>query len=152
MTTEKTVMPTHHYITLFTPEEYDDFYSIPHFTQEERPYFFTFSLGDQQLIDSCTTISDKFYCALCLGYFRAKRSLVDFTFDKTSENCAYLISMYFTEDNTLVPLMPTHHTRIRIQNKILSHEKAVRWKKNHQDTINPLLMELIKRHKSKTTH
>ena len=88
-------VPTHKLITLFTSDEYDNLYKAPQFTDVERSYFLTFSAGDLQLAQSCTEFNDKIYCLLCLGYFRAKRSLIQFTFDEVPDDCSYVIKMYF---------------------------------------------------------
>lgn len=116
---------SHHLIKLFTQDEYDNLYTLPHFTDEERSYFFTLSLRDQKLIDSCAGLTHKLYCILSIGYFRAKQNLIDFTFEEIADDCSYILEHYF--GGAKAPIhFPTKNTQIRIQNKILKHEQFVR--------------------------
>jgi hypothetical protein len=139
------IPPTHHLIQLLTLSEYDDLYGVPQFNNEERARFFALSLHDEAFIASFRSLQDKIYCLLCLGYFRAKQCLIDFHVNFIVADRRYLIDTYYPSQKTPRKL-PSQAQKIRIQNKILTHEQAVRWNKKRIENTSDILMQLIKRH------
>src|SRR3990167_11141120 len=137
--------PTHNLIKLFTTEEYDDLYGFPHFNEEERSRFLTLSLHDSQLIASFKKIQDKVYCILSLGYFRAKHSLIDFSSTLITIDRRYIMDTYFPRQK-IPRKLPHHKQQIRIQNRILTHEKYYKLNKHPNENIEITLARLIKRH------
>jgi len=132
-------------IQLFTHDEYKDFYGIPCFSDEERSCFFALSLHDKQFINSFRKDQDKIYCLLSLGYFRAKHNLIDFSLNDIINDQQYIIKVYFPNQK-LIKKLPSQAQRIRIQNKILFHENHARFNKINKDSIESILIDLIKRH------
>jgi hypothetical protein len=137
--------PTHNLITLFTAEEYDDLYGFPHFSDEERSRFFTLSLHDSQLIASFKKLPDKVYCLLNPGYFRAKHSLIDFSSSHITKDRRYIMDTYFPRQH-ISRKLPHYKQQIRIQNKILKHEKYYKLNNHPDENIENTLARLIKRH------
>lgn len=137
--------PTHNLIQLFTPEEYNDFYGFPRFTDEERAHFFALSVHDKQFINSFKNLRDKIYCLLSLGYFRAKQSLIDFSASSITADRRYIMDIYFPKKMTPRKL-PSQAQQIRIQNKILAHDKYSRLNKNDKESLDVTIVQLIKRH------
>ena len=54
------------------------------------------------------TLVAKAYCALQIGYFKAKHAFFRFTWDDVQEDCAFVLTRYFN-DRAFEPLAITKH-------------------------------------------
>jgi TnpA family transposase len=137
--------PSHGRLKLFTAQEYDDFYGLPRFDDEMRARYFSLSLADKHLLNSFKTYEHKLFFVLCLGYFRAKRCLIDFKLKAVASDWAYIVNLYFP-DKKVYKKLPDLKQRTRIQNKILSHEEYTRWTQKSEHSFKGKLDDLVQRH------
>jgi len=137
--------PVHNLITLFTPQELEEFYGIPSFNEESRAQYFTLSDADKKLMEIFKSDRTKIYFLLTLGYFRAKGCFVEFTIQSVLLDLQYVAEMYFKGEK-ISKKLPDFRQRNRIQQKILDHEKSLRWTSQVYQELKPLLSQLVQRH------
>ncbi len=83
-------------LTILSEEERLAMYGIPDFTKEQKKEYFTFTKDELNLIFSRTNISAQIYCALQIGYFKAKQIFFEFSWiDVSNEDVNFLIKEYF---------------------------------------------------------
>jgi len=74
------------------------FYGLPDFDHEQRHQFFTFEPQEWNLIETCSSLHTKIYCALQIGYFKAKNTFFKFSLHKISQDdIGFIITRYFKD-------------------------------------------------------
>jgi hypothetical protein len=102
-------------LTVLSEEERLAMYGMPDFSKEQQKEYFTFTKNEIDLIFSRTNISAQIYCALQIGYFKAKQIFFEFSWiDISNEDVNFLIKMYFGGKNiSLNPITKyEHYTQI----------------------------------------
>jgi hypothetical protein len=102
-------------LTILSEEERVAMYSIPDFTKEQRKEYFTFIEDELNLIFSRTNISAQIYCALQIGYFKAKQIFFEFSWiDSSNEDVDFLVKEYFGGKNISLKQITQyeHYTQI----------------------------------------
>ena len=102
-------------LTILSEEERVAMYSIPDFTKEQRKEYFTFVEDELNLIFSRTNISAQIYCALQIGYFKAKQIFFEFSWiDSSNEDVDFLVKEYFGGKNISLKQITQyeHYTQI----------------------------------------
>jgi hypothetical protein len=70
------------------------FYGFPDFNEEQRSTYFTFQEQEWELISTCPSLHTQVYCALQIGYFKAKNLF--FPLRKISQaDIHFILSRYF---------------------------------------------------------
>jgi TnpA family transposase len=132
-------------LSLFTLSEYHDFYDAPLFDATEQLHFFAFNEQDKAFLQSLSSVEDKVYVALLLGYFRAKHCLVVFRHYHSIADRQFIMAHYFAHEKTPKKL-PSDTQQIRLQNKLLSHENYQRCDSVLQKTLLVYLSQAILQH------
>lgn len=98
-------------LTVLSEEERLAMYGIPDFTKEQQKEYFTFTKNELDLIFSRANISAQIYCALQMGYFKAKQIFFEFSWiDISNEDVNFLIKVYFGGKNiSLKPITKYEH-------------------------------------------
>ena len=103
-------------LTIMSEEERFALYGMPDFSESQQQEYFTFTNSEQQLMLSRSTLSAKVYCALQIGYFKAKQLFFDLPWDDISdEDIAFIMNMYFPEQVFLAEPITSYerYTQIR---------------------------------------
>jgi hypothetical protein len=92
-------------LTILSEEEKFALYALPDFNESQQYEYFVFSNDEQKIIYSCSNLSSQLYCALQIGYFKAKQTFFNFKWGEVQEeDIDFLIKFYFS--NQQIPLKP----------------------------------------------
>lgn len=85
------------------------FYGMPDFDDEQRGVYFVYSEEEWQLVLKSRSLHAQVYCAVQIGYFKAKKLFFRFSLDKIpQDDLRFIISRYFM-DQTLSVFKVTKH-------------------------------------------
>lgn len=107
-----------HRLNILTPEEVEDLYGLPQFTDDDRKLFFDLSPPERVAVEARTP-SVGVYLALELGYFKAKRQFFTFEQDAVVDDLRYLLGQYFPGQDIESIKVPSRPTRGAIQQAVL---------------------------------
>jgi hypothetical protein len=83
-------------ISMLSPLEEFAFYGFPDFNSEQRLTYFDFTEQEWDLVLKCPSLHTQVYCALQIGYFKAKNLFFNFSLEKIpQEDVLYILSQYF---------------------------------------------------------
>lgn len=81
-------------LTILSAEEKFALYELPDFNESQQQQYLIFTNDEQQLIFTRSNLSAQLYCALQIGYFKAKQMFFDL--DKVpQEDIDFLMKCYF---------------------------------------------------------
>ena len=85
-------------LTILSEAEWSVLYDLPNFNEEQRAEFFLFSKAELYLVYGRSTIQAQLYCALQIGYFRAKQFFFSCPWEQIPEkDKSYVLEKYFTD-------------------------------------------------------
>ena len=83
-------------LAIFSPLEEFAFYGFPDFDNEQRETYFKFETSEWEFIANCPSLHAKVYCALQIGYFKAKKTFFRFSLKRCPyDDFHYILSQYF---------------------------------------------------------
>ncbi len=82
-------------LTVLSEAEQYALYGLPDFDDRQRMQYLFFSGGELSLIFDRQGISAQVYCALQLGYFKAKHAFFMFSWKDVEEDLSFIVSRYF---------------------------------------------------------
>jgi len=82
-------------LTVLTGAEKFALYGLPDFDEGQRLGYLTLSAQELALASSRPGLGAQVYCALQIGYFKAKHAFFRFAWDDASDDCAFVLSRYF---------------------------------------------------------
>lgn len=88
-------------ITILSKAERAALYELPDFDGDQRLEYFNLTDEEQKLMQSRTHISFKVYCALQIGYFKAKHLFFRFVLEEVKEDFKFILQQYFSEQDSL---------------------------------------------------
>jgi len=89
-------------LTILSEEEKFALYELPDFNKIQQNEYLNLTYKEKQIVFSRPTLSSQVYCALQIGYFKAKQMFFDFHWeDVPKEDIAFLINNYWTEKEFL---------------------------------------------------
>jgi TnpA family transposase len=95
------------------------FYGFPDFTDEQRATYFTFEEQEWNIIATCPSFHAQVYCALQIGYFKAKKLF--FPLNKIpQDDLLFILSRYF-QSQALSITFPISKYEYYIQRKAICH-------------------------------
>lgn len=96
-------------LTLLSETERSALYALPDFDHHQRLEYLTLTNPEQQLMRSRYALSGKIYCALQIGYFKAKQLFFRFIWEEViPEDIAFICQHYFPEQ-VFEPQLITKH-------------------------------------------
>lgn len=107
-----------HRLTILTPEEIEDLFGLPRFTDDDRRLYFDLSPPEREAVDARTP-SVAVYLALELGYFKAKRQFFGFEPATVVDDLRYLLAQHFPDLTVESIKAPSRPTRGAIQQIVL---------------------------------
>ncbi|MCP4403690.1 MAG: DUF4158 domain-containing protein, partial [bacterium] len=70
-------------------------YGLPDFDDGQRLDYLSLSESELALACSRLGLHAQAYCALQIGYFKAKHAFFRFTWDDAQDDCAFVLTRYF---------------------------------------------------------
>jgi hypothetical protein len=95
-------------LTVLSEAEQYALYGLPDFDDGQRLDYLSLSEPELALASSRPSLCAKTYCALQIGYFKAKHLFFRFTWDEVPEDCAFVLTRYFN-DQAFKPQALTKH-------------------------------------------
>lgn len=86
-------------LTILSEAERAALYELPDFDDDQRLEYLKLTAEEQILMQSRSGLSAKIYCALQIGYFKAKHFFFRFTWEEAEEDIAFVLQQYFLEQN-----------------------------------------------------
>ncbi len=87
-------------LTILSELEEFAFYGLPDFDYEQRTTYFTFTQEEIDLICRCREFHAQVYCAIQIGYFKAKHMFFHFKLNKIpKEDVEFILTRYFENKN-----------------------------------------------------
>ena len=106
-------------ISILGEDEFKALFERPHFTYEDRCYYFSLSQPEKELLQSLHSFKSKVYFVLQLGYFKAKHLFFTFDLHEVKEDLQYVLKQHFN-DRKMVDLSTVHKsTRFKQQQLIM---------------------------------
>lgn len=94
------------------------FYGLPDFDHEQQQQYFIFNLKEESLIEGCPSLHTKVYCALQLGYFKAKNAFFKFSLRDIAQGDINFITERYFNSQTLSVFKITKHENYLQRQKI----------------------------------
>ena len=95
-------------LTILSEAEQFALYGLPDFDDRQRLDYLSLSESELRLASRRPNLCAKAYCALQIGYFKAKHAFFRFTWDEVQEDCAFVLTRYFN-DQAFEPHAITKH-------------------------------------------
>lgn len=95
-------------LTILSEAEQFALYGLPDFDDRQRLHYFSFSEPELALASRRPGLHAQVYCALQIGYFKAKHAFFRFTWDEAENDCAFVLTRYFN-DRAFEPTAITQH-------------------------------------------
>ena len=95
-------------LTVLSEAEQVALYGLPDFDDEQRLDYLSLSESELALANSRPSLCAEVYCALQIGYFKAKHAFFRFTWDEVQADCAFVLVRYFS-DRAFEPQAITKH-------------------------------------------
>jgi hypothetical protein len=103
---------------LLSPTELLEIYGIPILGDSERRELFTFNEAETKALQNFQDHKNSLYFAICLVFFKIRRTLVNFTYQDVTAERQHVMERYFPHKPSPKSL-PGKYTKIRIENKVL---------------------------------
>jgi hypothetical protein len=86
-------------LTILSGAEQSALYELPDFDYDQPLEFLVLTNLEQELVINRRHLAAKVYCALQIGYFKAKQTFFRFTWDEVDpEDVAFILQQYFLEE------------------------------------------------------
>ncbi len=96
-------------LSILSPLEEFAFYGFPDFDKEQRATFFDFTEKELEIILRRPSFHSQVYCALQIGYFKAKKFFFRFSLDKIpKDDLQFILLRYFDSKDLLSSTMTKH--------------------------------------------
>ncbi|MBW8831149.1 MAG: Tn3 family transposase [Burkholderiales bacterium] len=107
-----------HRLVILTPEEIEDMYGLPRFTEDDRQLYFELSAAETEAVEF-RTASVGADLVLELGYFKAKRQFFAFEPETVVDDLRHVLARHFAHRPATSIKPPSRNTRTAIQKTIL---------------------------------
>ena len=95
-------------LTVLSEAEQFALYGMPDFDDGQQLEYLSLSETELALACSRPGLHAKAYCALQIGYFKAKHAFFRFTWDNAQDDCTFVLTRYFN-DQAFEPHAITKH-------------------------------------------
>ena len=95
-------------LTILSEGEQFALYGLPDFDDRQRLHYFSFSEPELALASRRPGLHAQVYCALQIGYFKAKHAFFRFTWDEAETDRAFVLTRHFN-DRAFEPTAITQH-------------------------------------------
>lgn len=132
-------------LTILSEIEEFAFYGLPDFDDEQRATYFTFTQEEIDLICRCREFRAQVYCAIQIGYFKAKHIFFKFSLNRIpKEDIHFILTRYF-ENKELSEFNVTKHEYRFQQSEILKLFGYALWTKSNLPLVKKHAEDIAKR-------
>jgi len=121
-------------LTILSDAERYALYGLPDFDDGQRLAFLTLSTQELALASSRIGLHTQIYCALQIGYFKAKKTFFSFTWDDVKDDTQFILSRYFN-DQIFEPIAITKHEHYAQRAKITKLYSFRLWSANFLEQL-----------------
>jgi len=126
---------------LLNPNELLDIYGLPSLSPQEQTEVFSFNAEEMNLLTSFRDVQDSLYFALCLVFFKMKKTFVDFKYHQVIDYKNHLMLRYFPRKSSPKNI-PNIRQITRIKGMVLDLCEYQRCSKTLQ---NKVIQDLVQR-------
>jgi TnpA family transposase len=83
-------------------------YGLPDFDDGQRLEYLSLSAGELALASARPGLHAQIFCALQIGYFKAKHAFFHFTWDDVREDCDFILTRYFNDQPCELQAVPRY--------------------------------------------
>ena len=95
-------------LNILSSQEQFALYGLPDFDDSQRMEYFIFNEQELAWILDQRSVHAQVYCALQMGYFKAKQAFFQFSWDEVKDDCTFILTRYFN-DLAFLPIPITKH-------------------------------------------
>ena len=132
-------------LTILSEEEKFALYTMPDFNELQQYEYLTLTNAEQQIMFSRSTLSSKIYCALQIGYFKAKHMFFDLDWiDIPDEDISFLMKHYFPDKHFLAESITRYeyYTQIKQITELYGYRL---WSKEYTERLYEYIVKIAKR-------
>ena len=105
-------------LRILSEEEIEALYGLPHFSEDERPEYFSLAPAEKRALDQLHSMNSRIYFLLQLGYFKSHHLFFVFGLPEVEADARYIQEQYYPSFQ-LTDLHITKVTRLKQQGLIL---------------------------------
>ena len=130
-------------LAILSEAEQAALYELPDFDEAQRLEYLSLTPQEQELITGRKGLTSQVYCALQIGYFKAKHCFFRFSLDEVPEDVAFISEQYFSSQTVnLIPI--TNHEYYAQSSLITKHFGYQPWEKKHEPFVKNEVIKAIK--------
>lgn len=130
------------YSNLLSSTEYIDIYGQPILSEVEIKEHFSFNKLEKAELNKFKDTSNAVYFAVCLAYYKIKKTFVDFNYQNITAERRHVISRYFPSKPYPRKLISNNRSIAHIENKVLKLCGYSRCQGKHTADISNKLVKL----------
>lgn len=134
---------TNERLTILSEAEQAALYEVPDFDEEQQLTYLTLTPEEQSLIKKRRNLVTQVYCALQIGYFKAKHRFFRFSLEDVPDDVAFILAQYFSSE-TLRPEPITDHEHYTQCQLIAKHVGYQFWKKAYEPLVKNEIIKIIR--------
>ncbi len=122
-------------LTIMSEDERYALYGIPDLSESQQHEYLSLTNIEQEIILARSTLSAQIYCALQIGYFKAKHMFFDLEWSNISEeDISFLMEMYFPDKYFLAEPITQYerYTQIKLITKLYGYKL---WSKDYTELL-----------------
>ncbi len=112
-------VPTHNRLAILSPQEIDDLYGLPRFSDQDRHLHFALSEAEREVAGAVRTASTAVHLILQIGYFKAKQQFFVFEQGEVLDDVRFILRQHFPKRDPSSIHLPSKPTRLEQQRVIL---------------------------------
>ena len=132
-------------LTILSEAEQAALYELPDFDDEQRLEYLNLTTEEQMLMQSRSHLSAKIYCALQIGYFKAKHLFFRFTWEEVREDTVFILQQYFPEQDNFIPKPLTRHEYYTQCYAIAAQFGYESWSQHSETETHNQVLQIIRR-------
>src|SRR6266853_3483928 len=94
---ESSIEPRERRLRILSEDEIEALYGLPHFSDDERPEYFSISPAEQRALDQLHSMHSRIYFILQLGYFKSHHMFFVFDLPDVIEDARYVQAHYYPD-------------------------------------------------------
>jgi len=131
-------------LTILSEAEQAALYELPDFDDEQRLNYLNFTFEEEALARSRSNLSVKVYCAIQIGYFKAKHMFFRFDWEEVQEDIDFVMQQYFPGESFDQALI-TKHQHYDQCLAIASHFGYQQWSKEFESLLYGQVNQILRR-------
>ena len=122
-------------LTILSEEERFALYELPDFNEIQQNEYLILTDREKQMVFSRLALSTQVYCALQIGYFKAKQMFFDFDWnDIPPEDIAFLMKNYWTDQEFSPQPITKYEYYIQIKEIVKLYDYSL-WSKKYTELL-----------------